>query len=99
MQTVYRKDPAAGREGTIVKVESSSRPGKVHFVRLAEEGDACSCEHHVITREVCRHIRQARIRQAKATKRCRECGGFGAFWWGATKHGDCLSCFGTGRAA
>lgn len=86
-------------KGKIVKIESSSRPGKVHFVRLAEEGDACSCEHHVVTRQVCRHIRQARIRQVKAARTCRECGGYGAFWWGAIKQGDCPTCLGTGKVA
>ncbi len=44
-----------------VEVESSSRPGLLHTVTLAPEG--CSCEAAV---PVCRHIRIARIRAAKA---------------------------------
>ena len=91
--------PGTEREGTIVKIESSSRPGRTHFVRLSPEGDACGCEHFQHTRQVCRHIRQARIRQAKATRTCRECGGLGAFWWGASKQGGCSTCCGTGRVA
>ncbi len=77
-----------------VEVESASRPGLVHFV--SPDLMHCSCKATV---EVCRHQRIARIRQAKATKRCRECAGYGAFWWGSLKQGDCPSCFGTGRVA
>ncbi len=77
-----------------IEVESASRPGLVHFV--SPDLKSCSCKATV---EVCRHIRQARIRQAKATKRCRECGGYGAFWWGSRKVADCHHCHGTGRAA
>ncbi len=76
-----------------VKVESASRPGRVHTVD--PERGYCSCKATVL----CRHIRQARIRQAKATKRCRSCAGYGAFHWGERKVADCHPCFGTGRAA
>ncbi len=78
-----------------LKVESASTPGLFHEVDPAR--GFCSCRATV---EVCRHVRIARVRLAKkATKRCRHCGGYGAFFWGATKHGDCPHCFGTGRAA
>jgi len=52
------------REGTpkvSVEVESASRPGLLHTVTLEPEN--CSCEATV---PVCRHIRVARIRAAKA---------------------------------
>lgn len=44
-----------------VSVESASRPGLMHTVTL--EPESCSCEATV---RVCRHIRIARIRAAKA---------------------------------
>jgi hypothetical protein len=44
-----------------VEGESSSRPGLYHAVTL--ESESCSCEATV---PVCRHIRIARIRAAKA---------------------------------
>ncbi len=50
----------AGGVGT-VGIESGSRPGLVH--RVDPEAGRCSCEATV---EVCRHVRQARIRAAKA---------------------------------
>ena len=53
----------------------------------------CPCD----SRLYCSH--RAGVEVAKATRRCRHCGGLGAFWWGAAKHGDCGACFGTGRAA
>ncbi len=37
---------------------------------------------------------------ADATRRartCRECGGYGRFFWGAEDHGECGACRGTGR--
>ena len=34
----------------------------------------------------------------KAPKVCRDCGGYGAFLWGASKVADCGRCGGTGRA-
>jgi hypothetical protein len=82
-----------GRE-RLVKIESTSRPGLVHRVDLA--AGTCSCEATV---EVCRHIRIARIRAAKKTKVCRQCGGYGRFLWGFEDHGECGACGGTGRAA
>jgi hypothetical protein len=45
-----------------VEVESSSRPGLFHDVTLEPE-ESCSCE---ATIPLCRHIRIARIRAAKA---------------------------------
>ena len=45
-----------------VRVESASRPGLHHVVTL--EPESCSCEATV---PVCRHIRIARIRAAKAS--------------------------------
>jgi hypothetical protein len=45
-----------------VEVESASRPGLFHTVALEPE-ESCSCEATV---PVCRHIRIARIRAAKA---------------------------------
>jgi len=60
--------PRGGGEGkaTLVKVESASRPGMVHFV--SADLMHCSCEHHAITGGLCRHIRQARIRSAKRAR-------------------------------
>jgi hypothetical protein len=49
------------RTPNTVEVESNSRPGLYHAVTLEPEG--CSCEATV---PVCRHIRIARIRAAKA---------------------------------
>ena len=46
---------------TTIRVESASRPGLFHRVTL--EPESCSCEATV---PVCRHIRIARIRSAKA---------------------------------
>jgi DnaJ-class molecular chaperone len=36
-------------------------------------------------------------RIAAARRTCRECGGFGAFWWGTAKVAECTACRGTGR--
>jgi hypothetical protein len=49
-----------GRE-RLVKIESTSRPGHVHYV--TPDLKSCWCEATV---EVCRHQRVARIRAAKA---------------------------------
>lgn len=52
--------PGTEGERAITKIPSFSRPGRIHFVnpRLT----ACSCEAAVL----CRHIRVARVRAAKA---------------------------------
>ncbi len=39
----------------------------------------------------------SRIAAARRTRVCRECGGFGAFWWGTAKVAECTACRGTGR--
>ena len=57
-------------EREITKVESKSRPGRIHFVN--EDMTACSCEATVL----CRHIRIARIRAAR--RRVVPCMGCGA---------------------
>jgi DnaJ-class molecular chaperone len=36
-------------------------------------------------------------RIAAARRTCRECGGYGRFFWGAEDHGECEACRGTGR--
>ncbi len=36
-------------------------------------------------------------RIAAARRTCRDCGGLGRFWWGATDHGECGACRGVGR--
>ncbi len=36
-------------------------------------------------------------RIAAARRTCRECGGYGRFFWGAQDHGECGACRGTGR--
>jgi hypothetical protein len=48
---------------TTIQVESSSRLGLFHRVTL--EPESCSCEATV---RVCRHVRIARIRSAKASE-------------------------------
>ena len=69
---IDRSIPAPGTEGerAIVKVESRSRPGHLHFV--SADLEHCSCEATVL----CRHIRIARIRAAR--RRIVPCMGCGA---------------------
>jgi hypothetical protein len=51
----------------VFKVESASRPGLVHTVRLWKNGGDCTCESFELGHvNPCRHIRIARIRQAKS---------------------------------
>jgi hypothetical protein len=65
---------------TTIWVESTSRPGLFHKVAL--EPESCSCEATV---PVCRHIRIARIRAAKA-RPCACTGGW--VYIGYTDEGD-----------
>jgi len=36
-------------------------------------------------------------RATRRARTCRECGGYGRFWWGVQDHGECGACRGTGR--
>jgi len=51
-------------------------------------------DHELLDYEERREI-WSRIAAARRT--CRDCGGLGRFWWGATDHGECGACRGTGR--
>jgi hypothetical protein len=55
-------ESSAPAHPSTAQVESSSRPGLFHDVTLEPE-ESCSCE---ATIPLCRHIRIARIRAAKA---------------------------------
>jgi len=61
VRTILRDEAA---NVSTVEVKSASRPGLFHEVTL--EPESCSCEATV---PVCRHIRIARIRAAKASPR------------------------------
>jgi hypothetical protein len=61
VQTSLRDEAA---KVSTLSVESFSRPGLYHSVTL--EPESCSCEASI---RVCRHIRVARIRLAKASTR------------------------------
>jgi DnaJ-class molecular chaperone len=57
-------------------------------------------EHNAKTEGRSVPTRERRVGGADATRRartCRECGGYGRFLWGATDHGECGACRGTGR--
>ena len=60
---------AAPAHPSTAQVESSSRPGLFHDVTLEPE-ESCSCE---ATIPLCRHIRIARIRAARARAKARPC--------------------------
>ncbi len=42
-------------------------------------------------------IRRDVVTVTTSSRTCRECGGFGAFWWGTAKVAECTACRGTGR--
>jgi hypothetical protein len=67
MDTAESSAPPA--HPSTAQVESSSRPGLFHDVVLEPE-ESCSCE---ATIPLCRHIRIARIRAAKARPSARPC--------------------------
>ena len=64
-----QKSSAPPAHPSTVEVESSSRPGLFHDVTLEPE-ESCSCE---ATIPLCRHIRIARIRAARARAKARPC--------------------------
>ncbi len=79
-------------------------PGTTYRVDL--DAETCDCpdfrhfgEDHDVA---CKHlfavaIAHASRRARRRARTCRECGGYGRFWWGARDHGECGACRGSGR--
>lgn len=82
---------------------------RVYEVVYGGEVESCTCaDHtyrgasfacvHLLAVGACRAKRRGTSAPAHPTRRtCRQCGGYGRFFWGETDHGECRACRGVGR--
>jgi hypothetical protein len=90
------------------RYEVPSQDGtRVYEVVYGGEVEICTCPDfvyrnvscvHLLAVGVCRAKRRGTSDAARPTRRtCRQCGGYGRFFWGAADHGECGACRGVGR--